>query len=37
MFYLYEDSVLLNDDKRRKRFPDFSPTPLDEAVKETLD
>ncbi len=37
MTYLFENTVILDDSKVRKLFPDFTETPLDEAVTETLD
>jgi nucleoside-diphosphate-sugar epimerase len=36
MLYLYENSVILDDSKVRKLFPDFKETNLEEAIKETL-
>ncbi len=36
-FYLFENNVNLIDDKIRNDFPEFSHTPLEEAVKETLE
>jgi nucleoside-diphosphate-sugar epimerase len=36
MLYLYENSVILDDNKVRKMFPDFRETNLEEAIKETL-
>jgi nucleoside-diphosphate-sugar epimerase len=36
-FYLFENNVNLVDDRVRKDFPAFSHTPLEEAVKQTLD
>ncbi|GAA4454445.1 NAD(P)H-binding protein [Nibrella saemangeumensis] len=36
MFYLYENSVILDDNKIRQLFPDFSETPLDQALTDTL-
>jgi len=36
MLYLFENSVILDDNKVRKLFPDFKETPLNEAITETL-
>lgn len=36
MFYLYENSVVLNDQKVRDLFPDFKETPLTQALTDTL-
>lgn len=36
MLYLYENTILLDDKKVRSLFPDFTPTPMDEALTETL-
>jgi nucleoside-diphosphate-sugar epimerase len=36
MLYLFENSVILDDSKVRKLFPDFLETPLNEAIMETL-
>lgn len=36
MLYLFEGTVILDDSKVRKIFPDFRETPLDEAIMETL-
>ncbi|QJW88598.1 NAD(P)H-binding protein [Spirosoma taeanense] len=36
MLYLYENTVLLDDQKIRAAFPDFSPTPMRQALTETL-
>lgn len=36
MLYLFEGTVILDDTKVRKIFPDFRETPLDEAIAETL-
>ena len=36
MLYLFENSVILDDSKVRKLFPDFEETNLDEAILETL-
>ena len=36
MLYLFENSVILDDSKVRKLFPDFKETDLDEAILETL-
>jgi len=36
MLYLFERTVILDDTKVRKFFPDFRETPLDEAITETL-
>ena len=37
MLYLYENTILLNDDKVRVALPDFQPTPMKQALTETLD
>jgi nucleoside-diphosphate-sugar epimerase len=37
MLYLFEGTVILDDTKVRKLFPDFKETPLNEAITETLD
>ena len=36
MIYLYENTVLLDDHKARAAFPDFQPTPMNQALRETL-
>lgn len=36
MLYLYENTVLLDDTKVCSAFPDFRPTPVREALTETL-
>ena len=36
MLYLFENSVILDDSKVRKLFPDFKETNLEEAILETL-
>jgi nucleoside-diphosphate-sugar epimerase len=36
MLYLFENSVILDDNKVRKLFPDFKETPLNDAITETL-
>ena len=36
MLYLFEGTVILDDTKVRKIFPDFREIPLDEAITETL-
>ena len=36
MLYLFEGTVILDDSKVRKLFPDFKETPMDEAITETL-
>lgn len=36
MLYLYENTILLDDQKVRTLFPDFSPTPMKQALTETL-
>jgi nucleoside-diphosphate-sugar epimerase len=36
MLYLYENSVILDDNKVRKLFPDFKETNFEEAILETL-
>jgi nucleoside-diphosphate-sugar epimerase len=35
--YLFEDSVILDDPRRRELLPVFQPTPIDMAVRKTLD
>ena len=37
MLYLFEGTVILDDLKVRKLFPDFKETSMDEAITETLD
>lgn len=37
MLYLFENSVILDDSKVRKLFPDFRETPINEAITETLE
>jgi hypothetical protein len=37
MGYLWENSILLNDDKLHQLMPDLSPTPMPLAIQETLD
>jgi len=37
MFYLYENTVALDDAKFRRLLPDFRETPLRQAMKTTLD
>jgi nucleoside-diphosphate-sugar epimerase len=37
MLYLFDNSVILDDSKVRKLFPDFKETPLNEAITETLE
>jgi nucleoside-diphosphate-sugar epimerase len=37
MAYLFENSILLNDDKLKQRLPDFKPTDMDITIRETLD
>lgn len=37
MLYLFENSIELNDEKIRKRYPDFQPTRLEEAIAHTLE
>lgn len=36
MLYLFERTVILDDAKVRKLFPNFKETPMDEAITETL-
>jgi nucleoside-diphosphate-sugar epimerase len=36
MLYLFEMPVILDNAKVRSRFPDFQPTPLPEAIAQTL-
>jgi len=36
MLYLYEHTVVMDDSKVRRAFPDFRETPLDEALPATL-
>lgn len=36
-FYQFENSVILNDEKIRSKYPDFKPTPMTEAISETID
>ncbi|QMW00180.1 NAD(P)H-binding protein [Spirosoma foliorum] len=36
MLYLYENSILLDDQKVLALFPDFRPTPMKQALTETL-
>ncbi|GAB3940241.1 NAD(P)H-binding protein [Spirosoma harenae] len=36
MLYLYENTVLLDDEKLLSTFPDFRPTPMKQALTETL-
>ena len=36
MFYLYENTILLDDSAVRAMFPDFRPTPMKQALTETL-
>ncbi|GAB4023605.1 NAD(P)H-binding protein [Spirosoma koreense] len=36
MLYLYENTILLNDEKIHAQFPDFNPTPMNQALTETL-
>ncbi|WP_046376308.1 NAD(P)H-binding protein [Spirosoma radiotolerans] len=36
MLYLYENTVLLDDQKVLALFPDFQPTPMKQALAETL-
>ena len=36
MLYLFEGTVILDDSKVRKLFPDFRETPMDDAITETL-
>lgn len=35
--YLFDDAVILDDPRRRELWPDFASTPLDAAVRETLE
>ena len=36
-FYQFENSIILNDEKIRAKYPDFKPTPMTEAISETID
>lgn len=36
-YYLFENSVNLNDEKIRKEFPDFKQASLEQSITETLD
>ena len=36
MLYLYENTILLDDKKVLTLFPDFQPTPMNQALTETL-
>lgn len=36
MLYLYENTILLDDRKVLNQFPDFRPTPMNQALTETL-
>lgn len=36
MLYLYENTILLDDSNVRALFPDFRPTPMPQALEETL-
>ncbi len=36
MLYLYENTIRLDDTKLRTAFPDFHPTPMPQALTETL-
>lgn len=36
-YYLFENSVNLNDEKIRNAFPEFQHTPIEQAITETLD
>ena len=36
MLYLYENTIVLDDKKVRTLFPDFQPTPMKQALTETL-
>ena len=36
MLYLYENTVVLDDKKVRSLFPDFQPTPMKQALTDTL-
>ncbi|GAB4037451.1 NAD(P)H-binding protein [Spirosoma gilvum] len=36
MLYLYENTIILDDSKVRALFPDFQPTPMKQALTETL-
>ncbi|MVM28734.1 NAD-dependent epimerase/dehydratase family protein [Spirosoma sp. HMF4905] len=36
MLYLYENTILLDDQKVHALFPDFCPTPMKQALTETL-
>lgn len=35
--YLFDDAVIIDDPRRRELLPDFAPTPLGTAVRETLE
>lgn len=37
MGYLWENTILLNDEKLRQTLPDFKPTPMRKAIADTLD
>lgn len=37
MLYLYDNTILLDDTKIRRLFPDFRETPMTDALKATLD
>ena len=37
MRYLFDNTLILSDDRFKSMCPDFEPTPLDEALNETLD
>ncbi|TVR80003.1 MAG: NAD-dependent epimerase/dehydratase family protein [Rhodospirillales bacterium] len=34
--YLFDDAVVLDDPRRRDLLPTFTPTPLDDAIRQTL-
>ncbi|GAB3791961.1 NAD(P)H-binding protein [Spirosoma humi] len=36
MLYLYENTIVLDDQKVKSLFPDFQPTPMKQALTETL-
>ncbi|WP_234733068.1 NAD(P)H-binding protein [Tellurirhabdus bombi] len=36
MLYLFENTVVMDDEKLRKKLPDFQPTPLEKAMTDTL-
>jgi len=36
-FYMFENNVRLNDEKLKKDLPEFRPTPIEEALRETVE